>query len=173
MVEHRLAKARVAGSNPVSRSNFQSSSLGILLSHCNMTGLRTLLRYQLVFSLMRCQARGFFTGCWGRSTGKAFPLVSASWHRHSNHAWPALLVAWPVPWALCIPSRRTVLLPCPIRKYGLRVAFERILVFCELSESPLDMVWSHCKTSTCRDVGQRGVYERQNRVVAAWPFGWN
>jgi hypothetical protein len=38
VVEHRLAKARVAGSNPVSRSNIQSSSQDAFLSPDTMEG---------------------------------------------------------------------------------------------------------------------------------------
>ena len=38
MVEHRLAKARVAGSNPVSRSNIQSSSQDACLSPYSLEG---------------------------------------------------------------------------------------------------------------------------------------
>ena len=39
MVEHRLAKARVAGSNPVSRSNIQSSFRDAFLSPCMQAGV--------------------------------------------------------------------------------------------------------------------------------------
>ena len=41
MVEHRLAKARVAGSNPVSRSNNQSSSQAAVRSPCIIMGAIT------------------------------------------------------------------------------------------------------------------------------------